>query len=131
MIYVTATGSYPQGTQGVLGSPHDPGFISRDGTRMGIKDVDAFVESWQVRDSDPRLFHVNRPPQFPSKCMYDMKLIKKMNRSSRVLKEKRTVSRKEAVDACAMHLNKPMRSFCIDDVMMTGDIDSAEEDFYG
>ena len=91
---------------------------------MSSKDVDTFVESWQVKDSDPQLFHVKRMPQYSSKYIYDMK----QTLSSRSLKEFHTATRRDATAACAMHKPGPMQEFCIDDAI---DIDSAADDFYG
>ena len=53
MIYTTFTGDFPLGTEGILGSPHIPCLISRNGVVMSSKDVNTFVESWQIKDSDP------------------------------------------------------------------------------
>ena len=72
MIFVNLKGEYPEGTVGILGSPHNPGLFSRDGTLMTKKEIDAFVESWQIQDLDPQLFHERRHPQYPSKCLYQM-----------------------------------------------------------
>ena len=41
IIYVTTSGRYPHGTQGLLGSPHNSGLISRDGVKMSNKDVNS------------------------------------------------------------------------------------------
>ena len=127
MIYVTTKGRYPDGTQGLLGSPRNPGLVSRD----GIKEVNAFGESCQVRDSDRHMFRVERFPQFPSKCVYEMNEINGNSDRSRALKALPNISRQEAANACKEHSLAPMRKFCIDDVMMTGDIDTAADEFYG
>ena len=92
--------------------------------------MNTFVESWQVKDSDPHLFLTNRAPQFPSKCWYDMKQLKS-NPGARLLKEVHTVKMREAAAACAFHPPGPLKNFCIDDVQMTGDINSANDEFYG
>ena len=130
MIYVTTGGRYPQGTQGLLGSPHNPGLITRDGIKMQSSEVNSFAETWQVRDTDRHLFRVERIPQFPSKCLYDMNEINE-NGHSRALKQLHSISREEATNACKVHSLEPLRKFCIDDVMLTGDIESAGDEFYG
>lgn len=130
MIYTTLSGNYPQGIVGILGSPHKPGLFKRDGTKMTENDVNAFVESWQQRrDADSQLFHGAREPQFPSKCLYDMGG-NKSNAHSRRLKEVYTVSTEEATAACTFHGSGVFRNFCIEDVLSTGDIESAKDTFY-
>ena len=69
--------------------------------------VNAFTKTWQVRDSDPRLFNTNRDPQYPSKCVYD---IKKMVSShhNRNPKELRTVPMVDATTAYAIYCPGPL-----------------------
>ena len=80
MVYVSLSGSYPH-TVGILGSSHNPGLYARDGTNMLTKDINMFVETWQVRGDDTQLLHQRRIPQHPSKCMYDIKKIKQASRT--------------------------------------------------
>lgn len=129
MVYTMFNGDYPPGTVGLLGSPHSPGFFTRDGKNMEGKDINSFAESWQVNESDPRLFHVSRQPQFPSKCLYRMSDTK-LNARSRHLREMHEVTVKEATNACATHSRGPLREFCIEDAMLSGDLDSAKDTFY-
>ena len=129
MIFVNLKGEYPEGTVGILGSPHNPGLFSRDGILMTKKEIDAFVESWQIQDLDPQLFHERRHPQYPSKCLYQMEPTQ--SRGRRRLKETHTVTMEDATAACAAHPPGPGREFCVEDVYQTGNIDVAEEDFYG
>jgi len=128
MIYVNVKGNYPQGTVGILGSPLNPGQFLRDGTNVTGRDINEFVENWQIRDTDPQLFHKNRHPHYPHKCLYDMADVKSR---SRRLKEIHTVSKEEAMSACSLHHLGALRDFCMEDVVATGDIDSANDAFYG
>jgi len=128
MLYVNLKGDYPKGTAGILGSPLNPGWFLRDGTNATGMNVNEFVENWQIRDTDPQLFHKNRHPRYPSKCLYDIADVKSR---SRRLKEVHTVSIKEATAACALYRYGPLRDYCIDDVVATGDVDSANDAFYG
>lgn len=130
MIYTTLSGAYPHGTVGLLGSPHAQGLYARDGVNMTDKDVNKFVESWQVRETDPSLFHVNRKPQYPEKCVYKVSEAK-ADTHSRRLKEVHSVSTEEAAAACAIHRAGPLKAYCIEDVTNTGDLDSAKDTFYG
>ena len=130
MVYTTLSGNYPKGTVGLLGSPHNPGLITRDGIVMTNENVNKFAESWQVTDSDSHLFRADREPQYPSKCLYEIKDVKS-NIRSRHLKEIHTIAYSEAVAACASHHAGPRMDFCIEDVLATMDLDSVEDSFYG
>lgn len=130
MIYATLSGKYPEGTEGILGSPHSPGLFTRNGRSMTNKDVNEFVETWQVRDNDPQLFQQIRFPQFPTKCLYHMSELQSHIHSRR-LQEVGTITEEEASDACATHHPGPLHDFCIEDVFSTMDLDSAKDAFYG
>ena len=73
MIYITLSGEYPQNTEGLLGSPHHPGPLSRNREAMSSANINDFAETWQVRDNDLQLFNMKQEPQFPSKCWYEVK----------------------------------------------------------
>ena len=60
-----------------------------------------------------------------------MKQVQESTGRSRALKQLHQISREEATNACNVHRLAPMRQFCIDDVMLTGDIEYAKDDFYG
>ena len=98
---------------------------------LSNNEVNAFGESWQVKDTDRHLFIEERSPQHPEKCLYDMKQVQQSTGRSRALKQLHQISREEATNACNIHRLAPMRQFCIDDVMLTGDIEYAKDDFYG
>jgi len=129
MIFTSLSGNYSQNTEGILGSPHQPGFISRKGDHISSANVNAFAETWQVRDNDPRLFSTNRIPQYPSKCVYDVKK-KPSSHHTRHLKELHHTTKDEAISACSNHHPGPLQNFCVDDVIMTGDLDAAKDEFY-
>jgi len=130
MIYTTMSGNFPQGTDGLLGSPHNPGRFARDGTNMTGFDVNVFAETWQVRDSDNQLFQERRIPQFPMKCLYYVSESGSKIHSRR-LKEVNKISLEEATVACAAHTPGEKRKFCVEDAIATGDLDSAKDPFYG
>ena len=129
IIYTALSGNYPQHTEGILGSPHQPGLISRNRERISNTNVNAFAETCQVSDSDPLLFSTNRAPQYPSKCMYDIKKTASSH-STRYLKELHYITKEEATVACANHHPGLLQNFCVDDAVMTGDLDSAKDEFY-
>lgn len=130
MINMKVNGIYPKDTVGLLGSPHNPGLISRNGTIMDEKEINKFTESWQVNDRDPDLFQNSREPKFPSQCQYFESQTKSTVRERR-LKEIHELKLSDARAACAAHQSGYMRDFCVDDVLATGDIDIAEDSFYG
>ncbi len=41
------------------------------------------------------------------------------------------VSLEEATAACAIHTPGPLKQFCIEDVVQTGDMEVVDEKFYG
>jgi len=129
MIYTKLSGNYPQHTEGILGSPHQTGLLSRNGKYIPITNVNAFTETWQVGDMDSYLFSTDRAPQFPSRCLYDIKPTT-TSRFNRHLKELHTVPEADAIAACAAHHPGPLQKFCVDDVVMSGDLDSAKAEFY-
>ena len=131
MIYVSLSGNYPNATKGILGSPSKPGFYGRDGTDMD-GDINAFVQSWQVTDKDPQLFSDQPYPQFPEKCVYKTQRSKQDSPSKeRQLKQMDGISMEEATSACASHRSGPLKQFCISDVIQTGDLTIADDQFYG
>ena len=134
MIFVSLSGNYPEDTIGLVGSPRRPGLFARGGRDMTVKDVNEFVESWQVRDDDPRLFLTTRAPQFPAKCLYSMREVRDSAAAAvgRRLKEIRgAVTVEEANEACATHDSGPLKTFCVEDTIATGDFESAQDVFYG
>ena len=52
------------------------------------------------------------------------------SRSNRHLKELHTVPTVDAIAACAVHHPGPLQNFCVDDVVMSGDLDSAKDEFH-
>ena len=91
--------------------------------------VNTFVETWQVKDSEYHLFITNHAPQHPSKCMYDVKKMVSSHRNRR-LRELHYITKEEATAACYIHHMGPLQNFCVDDVVITGDLDTAKDEFY-
>ena len=131
MIFLSLNGNFSKETKGILGSPENPGFFGRDGKAMK-SDLNLFIEHWQVNDKDPQIFRTRRSPQYPEKCSYKTQRRKsKLSVRERRLKEKTVVSLEEAIAACAIHHPGPLKQFCIDDVVHTGDLDVVDDKFYG
>jgi hypothetical protein len=56
------------GAIGMLGAFSDNGaLMGRDGKTI-FDDADAFGQEWQVRPTDPHLFHIIDGPQYPARC---------------------------------------------------------------
>lgn len=143
MLFVNMSGAFPEGTSGLLGSPHEKELLFRDGTTVMKKKegqfqeeeiVNRFAESWQVRDTDPKLLKGDREPQFPSKCMYedtpfDLRAGRRLRRRSKEVSTP-VVSKEQAEEACQ---NAPAGDFfnaCVFDTIATGDLELFEDPFY-
>ena len=90
-------------------------------------------EEWQVQSNtdEPVLFQEKRAPQYPTGCSYEKKALDK----NRFSPHRRLVDRGMKMDvalaeeACSK-VTGYKRSFCIQDVVATGDIELAEDSFY-
>ena len=89
--------------------------LARDGVTI-IEDDIAFGQEWQVRDTEPVLFNAVRSPQYPQEC---------------ILPEPKThlrvMSREAAEKACSHHSDSDLKKNCIFDVMITGDLELAQQ----
>jgi hypothetical protein len=135
MLFISTSGSFPYGTTGLLGSPTEPGFFTRDGLfNMVGGDADAYAETWQINpDLDPKLFMDDREPQFPSKCLYpDEQAAKASLRGRKLLYHDgtRTKVTLEAAKVACNDMTGVKRDFCIEDTMRTGDLTLALDEFY-
>ena len=61
--------------------------------------------------------------------MYDIRKIASKHRNCH-LKELHIISMVDATAACAIYYPDPLQNFCADDVVMSGDLDSAKDEFY-
>jgi len=139
MLFLDFKGTFPDETDGLLGSPHKSTLFTRDGIAVMPKseeEVNAYCESWQVRDTDPKLFQVARMPQYPTKCQYSTSLVidARLRGSRKLLEEEEeevnNISLENAIAVCAKHHGE-MRRFCITDVIAIGDVSVADDEFYG
>ncbi len=109
--------------------------MARDGKTNLAGEWNTYGEEWQVLDVEPKLFQDNRAPQHPAGCLYNSQPqhSASKNRLRRRLMDgsfDNGISKELAMKACEMHLGRK-RDFCISDVMATGDLDLAEDPFYG
>jgi von Willebrand factor type D domain len=110
--------AYIHDTQGMLGNHKKYGMVGRDGTTVLNKPNDMGA-AWQVTDEDPILFHESRYPQYPESCIVPKEggVVAQRRRlrsvSDGLFERAQIVCRKVAKD---------MYAFCIDDILLSGDI---------
>ena len=80
------------------------------------------------------LFQEARDPQYPVTCLYDHQSSYKKNLRHRHLLDNgasKAIDLKSATEACAYYnVAGDLRHFCIEDVMVTGDVELASDPFY-
>jgi len=132
MLFFNITGDFPEDTTGLLGNHRRDGLYSRNGTKLEFSpnstDMDEYGESWQVLETEEKLFKVNRVPQHPTKCSYESSTLRGSRR--KLMETRREISHEEAAEACSIHHNKAMIRFCIQDVIAVGDVRLASDSFY-
>jgi len=128
MLFVEIDGDIKDGIC-LLGKPlADNRILGRDGITDMSKDWNIYGEEWQVRDTE----------QYPDSCIYyvsDGGQSKKTHHLRRRLLEDREdntgmVTREAAKDACA-DFDGVNKGNCVHDVMVTGDLEVAEDHSYG
>jgi len=136
MMFVRTEGSFPADTHGMLGSPGNKGeMVSRDGRKMSEIDVNAYGESWQVKDTDMQLFQETVGPQYPQKCMYEADAAPGATaqlRGRRKLIAKKAVVTivEEARAACAGISGVTKRELCVQDTIAMDDLEMKDDPFY-
>ncbi|KAL3937847.1 MAG: hypothetical protein SGBAC_007128 [Bacillariaceae sp.] len=102
---------------GVLGEFESGKTLSREGVLMN--DFVEYGQEWQVRPTEPMLFHKTSKPQFPAKCIQPED---PQGQRRRRLDES-SIKEEQAEAACAS-LNDPLdRKDCVYDVLATQDLD--------
>lgn len=104
---------------GMLGSSSKDGLVGRDGEAV-MKDPNAMGLEWQVRDDEPMLFHEVRAPQFPEQC-----ILPSGGTKSRRLRQSDEKYRR-AKEVCSGVSDMDRFDFCVEDVLLTGDVDAAK-----
>jgi von Willebrand factor type D domain len=113
------------GAIGLLGS-FSHGNNAPRGDRMGkanIEDADAFGQEWQVRDTDPQLFHRIEEPQYPAKCRMPKQPTASVPEPKflRAVAASKNVSTEDAEKACA-DAEPSFKESCIEDVLDADDV---------
>ncbi len=137
MMFLDVAGAFPDDTVGLLGSPYHPQLLGRDGETDLSGEWNTYGEEWQVKDGEPKLFQdQDRHPQYPAGCVYEdtHQKYKSHLRHRRLMMDNTgaadiMVSKADAEDACA-RATGAKKQFCIDDVMVTQDIELAADPFY-
>ena len=121
-------------SMGLLGTPGsgDMGLNSRDGSIDMRNKWDSYGEEWQTRSGDdPMLFQKARAPQYPLSCSYDSSSSNLRHRSGRRrLMDAAGMTEDVASKACANAVAGKKMEFYVADLMVTGDLDLAEDPFY-
>ena len=131
-MFVRTKGAFPSETVGMLGSPGKEEQVSRDGkVLMSELDVNAYGESWQVKDTDVQLFREALGPQYTQKCLHeDAPGATAQLRGRRKLLAKNVVTVEEARAACASVLGELKRELCVQDSIAMGVLDLKDDPFY-
>ena len=136
MMFVEMSGRFDgaDDMQGLLGSPYKNGFLSRSGENMDAMDINDFGQEWQVLETEVNLFmDANREPQAPSKCIVVTSATAQLRGRRRLLEKDdgRIVDMETAAqDACSHVHDSKKKAFCIDDVIVTGMVELADDPFY-
>ena len=126
MIFVDISGRFPD-SAGLLGpASYDKRMLARDGVTDLLGEWNSFGEEWQVRSNEPKLFQENRAPQYPQGCSYESNTSTNLRRR---LSMDSGMTTKDAEAACAGSKGRS-KEFCIADVMATGMVDIAQDEFY-
>jgi von Willebrand factor type D domain len=106
-------------SMGMLGVSGELGMVKRDlKTSIDNSNTAQMGLEWQVRDTEDKLFNdMSRSPQYPEQC-YLPKI------TSRRLRAQSSANLLMANNACA-GVDTTMNEFCIQDVLLTGDVQVA------
>jgi len=149
MSYLEVVGFSDSIVTGFLGRTSEKGFFNREGGIMADSEyiggnataADMYAQEWQVQADEPKMFmEKNAHPQAPSRCVFVDKENKEGNkykdrlrgsRHGRRLLERESVLKAAANVACGrLSDSNPKKSWCIDDVMVTGEVEIAIDSFY-
>jgi len=113
-VHVSALSGFWE-SAGILGMRGRPGMFARNGSELF--NTQAYVEEWQVRDYERKLFMEDRYPQHPATCIPPPVI-----HASRRRHDSDKALRRMAVDACS-EISGGARDACIFDVWATGDVE--------
>ena len=134
MLFVDMIGNFNDsvGLMGRAGTTK--GFLlARDGMTNLAGEWNTFGEEWQVQSkNEPKLFAENRAPQHPAGCLYQSQQQTNAYLRRRLMDDSMNAAMtiELATQACENLIGRK-KDFCISDVMATGDLELAEDPFYG
>jgi hypothetical protein len=134
MLFVDMIGNFKDsvGLMGRAGTTK--GFLlARDGMTNLAGEWNTFGEEWQVQSkNEPKLFAENRAPQHPAGCLYQSQQQTNAYLRRRLMDDSMNAAMtiELAAKACENLIGRK-KDFCISDVMATGDLELAEDPFYG
>jgi len=102
---------------GMLGNREIEGFVGRN--EEILSDANQMGQNWQVTAAEPMLFREIRAPQFPETCQ--LPAVDSRRRLSSIPQQ----YHRRASEVCADVTDPDMKNFCVEDVLMTGDVDIA------
>ena len=112
---------------GLLGSFITGKRLARDGSTV-LEDPNEFGQEWQVRDTEQRLFHTARAPQYPSAC----KMPEATTAATKELRRRRlgaALPLDQVEEACDFLTGKAKEA-CIYDVVASNDLEMAQAGYY-
>jgi von Willebrand factor type D domain len=111
--------AYVNDAEGMLGVHDAKGLVGRDHHTV-YEDINDMGAAWQVRDTDVSLFVNRGSVMYPEECKVPTKAaVSETHRQLRSYAD--TKKMEEAKSACA-NVSSDVYSFCIEDVLRTGDI---------
>ena len=105
---------------GLMGNFKTSKWLLRDG-ESETKDPNTFGNEWQVQDHEHKLFMEDGSVTYPETCRLPVQPTEEERRHRRLMESQITVEMAE--EACKNWTTD--KEFCIEDVLMTGDIDIA------
>lgn len=107
---------------GLMGAYGSGIFFGRDGATIH-KSINDFGQEWQVNGDydDPMLFHTNRAPQWPQKCVLPTLQTKEERKLRHGRRLGQVITEEDAEMACA-HWPDDEKSMCIFDIIASGDL---------
>ena len=128
IVFVDVDGYFAD-SLGLLGSEQNQGLYSRDGMFDMTDNWNSFGEEWQVTSDEKMLFQEARYPQHPVGCAYTSKASSNLRQRRRLIDNTSGASNDVATKACSSLTGKKTE-FCILDIVITGDIELANDPFY-
>jgi hypothetical protein len=117
-VIAVHVGTMAHDLNGMLGNRAIEGLVGRNGTIL--TEWNEMGSHWQVRDTEPMLFHDARAPQYPAQCILPV------TDSRRKLRGVAEQYHRRATELCQGITDPTKQQFCVEDVLLTGDVDIAQ-----